>query len=72
MPTVQIRDVPEATIRALRARAAGRGMSLGAHLRDELIRLSARPTNAEVVERMAGRDRSGGPTVEDTVAEVRG
>ena len=52
MPLVQIRDVPEATVRALRARAAERGMSLAAYLREELTRLSTRPTNAEIVERM--------------------
>jgi hypothetical protein len=47
-------------------------MSLAAYLRDELNRLAARPTNAEIAERMAGRDRRGGPTAEDTVAEIRG
>ena len=71
MPLVQIRDVPEATVRALRARAAERGMSLAAYLREELARLSTRPTNAEIVERMARRDRHDGPAVEDTVAEIR-
>ena len=71
MPLVQIRDVPEATVRALRARAAERGMSLAAYLREELTRLSTRPTNAEIVERMARRDRHDGPAVEDTVAEIR-
>jgi antitoxin FitA len=71
MPLVQIRDVPEATVRALRARAAERGMSLAAYLREELSRLSARPTNAEIVERMARRDRRDGPAVEETVAEIR-
>ena len=71
MPLVQIRDVPEATVRALRAQAAERGMSLAAYLREELARLSTRPTNAEIVERMARRDRHDGPAVEDTVAEIR-
>jgi antitoxin FitA len=71
MPLVQIRDVPEATVRALRARAAERGMSLAAYLREELTRLSIRPTNAEIVERMARRDRDDGPAAEDTVAEIR-
>lgn len=71
MPLVQIRDVPEATVRALRTRAAERGMSLAAYLREELTRLSTRPTNAEIVERMARRDRHDGPAVEDTVAEIR-
>lgn len=37
----------------------------------ELDRLAARPTNAEIVDRMANRSRRGGPTVADTVAEIR-
>ena len=58
-------------MRALRAQAAERGMSLAAYLREELTRLSTRPTNAEIIERMARRDRRNGPAVEDTVAEIR-
>ena len=57
-------------MQALRARAVDCGMSLTAYLRMELARLAARPTNAEIVHRMAQRDRRGGPAVEDTVAEI--
>lgn len=71
MPLVQVRDVPEATLRALKARAAERGLTLSAFLRGELDRLAARPTNAEIVERLARRSRRGGPTVADTVGEIR-
>ncbi|MDN5796482.1 MAG: antitoxin [Intrasporangium sp.] len=71
MPLVQVRDVPEATLRALKARAAERGLTLSAYLRGELDRLATRPTNAQIVERLAQRDRRGGPTVADTVAEIR-
>lgn len=71
MPLVQVRDVPEATLRALKARAAERGLTLSAFLRGELDRLAARPTNAEIVERLARRSRRGGPTVADTVDEIR-
>lgn len=71
MPLLQVRDVPEPTMRTLRAQAAERGLSLSAYLRDELDRLATRPTNAEIVERLARRDRRGGPTVADTVAEIR-
>ena len=46
-------------------------MSLTAFLRVELDRLAARPTNADVVARMAARSRRGGPTEADTVAEIR-
>jgi len=68
---VQVRDLPEATVRALKAQAAERGLTLTAYLRAELERLAARPTNAEIVERLARRNRRGGPTAADTVAEIR-
>jgi antitoxin FitA len=71
MPLVQIRDVPEATVRALKAQAAERGLTLTAYLRVVFDQLAARPTNAEIVERLARRDRRGGPSVADTVAEIR-
>jgi antitoxin FitA len=68
---IQVRDVPEATVRALKAQAAERGLTLTAYLRAQLDRLAARPTNAEIVERLARRNRRGGPTAADTVAEIR-
>jgi hypothetical protein len=71
MPLVQIRDVPEETLNAIKSRAAERGLTLAAYLRAELDRLATRPTNAEIVDRMARRSRHGGPTVADTVAEIR-
>ena len=71
MTLVQVRDLPEATVRALKAQAAERGLTLSAYLRLELERLSSRPTNADIVERLAHRDRRGGPSVADTVAEIR-
>jgi hypothetical protein len=71
MALIQVRDVPDETVTALKTRAAERGLTLTAFLRAELDRLASRPTNAEIVERMARRDRSSGPSVEDTVAEVR-
>lgn len=71
MALIQIREVPDATVRALKARAAERGLTLSAYLRAELNRLAERPTNAEIVERLARRNRRGGPTAADTVAEIR-
>lgn len=71
MALVQVRDVPEATLNALKAQAAERGLTLTAYLRAELDRLAARPTNAELVERLARRNRRGGPTAAETVAEIR-
>ena len=71
MTLVQVRDVSQQTVSALKARAAERGQTLTAYLREELDRLAARPTNAEIVERLARRDRRGGPTAAETVAEIR-
>jgi antitoxin FitA len=71
MALVQVRDVPEATLNALKAQAAERGLTLTTYLRAELEKLAARPTNAEIIERLARRNRRGGPTVADTVAEIR-
>ena len=71
MALVQVRDIPEPILRTLKAQAAERGLTLTAYLRAELAKLAARPTNAEVVERLARRNRRGGPTTEETVALIR-
>ena len=71
MALLQVRDVPESTLNSLKARAAERGLTLSAYLRLELDRLATRPTNAEIAERLARRERLGGPSVVDTVAEIR-
>ena len=71
MPLIQVRDVPAETVEALKARAAERGLTMAAFLRAELDKIAARPTNAEIIERVARRDRTGGPTTAETVAEIR-
>jgi antitoxin FitA len=71
MALIQVRDVPETTVRALKAQAAEHGLTLTAYLRAQLDRLAARPTNAEIADRLARRNRRGGPTAADTVAEIR-
>lgn len=56
MPSLlQIRNVPEDTRLALKARAAARGASLNAFLLDLLSREVAKPTVAEVLDRAARR-----------------
>jgi plasmid stability protein len=55
MSLLQIRDVPDETRRALKARAAASGRSLNAYLLDLLRREVARPSVSEVLERAAGR-----------------
>jgi hypothetical protein len=68
---IQVRDVPVATIESLQTQAAERGLTMAAFLRAELDKIAARPTNAEILERIARRDRTGGPTTAETVAEIR-
>lgn len=71
MALVQVRDVPEPILRTLKAQAAERGLTLTSYLRAELAKLAARPTNAEIVERLRHVDRTGGPTREEIVAQIR-
>jgi plasmid stability protein len=55
MGQVLIRNVDDAVIAALRARAASRGLSLEAELRDALTRAAAHPRAAIAVELAAVR-----------------
>ncbi|GAB94907.1 plasmid stability protein [Kineosphaera limosa] len=58
MPSVQIKDVPEATHAVLRARAAAAHQSLQEYLLTRLIEEAAQPTVDEVLDRAGAR--SGG------------
>ena len=71
MTLVQIRDVNEDTVAALKDQARERGLTLAAYLRTELERLAQRPTNEQIVARLRLRDRTGGPATDATVAEIR-
>jgi plasmid stability protein len=52
---VQIRNVPDALHRKLKARAAVAGMSLSEFILNELKRSLERPTRAEFLEHLAAR-----------------
>lgn len=52
---IQVRNVPDAIHRSLKARAAMAGMSLSDYLLGELREIVARPTLAEFRERLSGR-----------------
>ncbi len=54
---VQIRNVPEALHRKLKARAAESGQTLSDYLLTELERLAARPTREEMLSRIHSRKR---------------
>ena len=53
---IQVRDVPSDDVAALRSRAAARGMSLSAYLRELIHDDVSRPTMTEIVARIATRD----------------
>lgn len=62
---LQIRNVPDAARRELKARAAAQGRSLNAYLLDLINREVSRPTVAEVLERAAQRaERATGSAAE--------
>ncbi|MGE3177177.1 MAG: hypothetical protein AB7O32_06885 [Vicinamibacterales bacterium] len=54
---VQIRNVPEALHRKLKARAAVAGRSLSDYLLGELERVASRPTREEMLARIHSRSR---------------
>jgi antitoxin FitA len=54
---MQIRNVPDALHRKLKARAANSGQTLSDYLLAELERLAARPTRAEMLARLHSRKR---------------
>lgn len=54
---IQIRNVPDALHRKLKARAAGQGQSLSDYLLAELERLAALPTREEMLARLHRRAR---------------
>ena len=54
---VQIRNVPDALHRKLKARAAVAGQSLSDYLLTEIERMAARPSREEMLARLHGRTR---------------
>jgi len=57
MPTtiVQVRDIPEDVVAKLRQRAAARGTSLSAYIRDLLAEDAEQETMDEVIARISAR-----------------
>jgi len=63
MPAITIRDVPPEARDRLAALAKAQGQSLQQFLRSELIQLSARHSNAELIARIRRRVERSGSTV---------
>ena len=53
---IQIRNVPDALHRKVKARAAQSGMSLSDYLLAEIERISALPTREEMLDRLHSRN----------------
>jgi hypothetical protein len=70
MPSVQIKDVPEAVHDVLRRRAALAHQSLQEYLRSWLIEETSRPTLDEVLDRAGGRS-GGSVPLKTAVATLR-
>jgi plasmid stability protein len=68
---LQIRNVPEETHRALKARAAARGQSLNSYLLEIVSREVARPSVEEVMLRSAQRSEPARASALDLVAAAR-
>lgn len=71
MSTMQIRGVPESVSRTLKGRAAGAGMSLSEYLLAEVTKLAARPTLAELTERLERRQIRDVPSAADVLRNER-
>lgn len=70
MPSIQIKDVPEATHAVLRQRAAAAHQSLQEYLRSRLVQEADQPTLEEILDR-AGSRAGGSVTMTSTVAMLR-
>lgn len=71
MTVIQIRGVPEAAHRRLKARAALAGQSLSEYLRLELEQLASLPTLDEMLERVSRREPVGGEPVAEAIRKER-
>jgi hypothetical protein len=48
--TIQIREIPEPAYEILRRRARGRGQSIQAYMRDQVLEIAGRPSKEEALE----------------------
>jgi antitoxin FitA len=69
MTVLTVRDVPEDQIQTLKVRAAQAGKSLQAFMQDLIAREAAKPTMAEMMERL-NRETTARVSAADVVAAV--
>jgi plasmid stability protein len=73
MATIQIREVPEESYELLRRRARRAGQSMQAYMRDEIVKLAARPTKSEAVasiEAILGEVGGASPTAKALLGDL--
>ncbi len=78
MPTIRVRDVPEAVYETLRRRARRDGQSIQAYMRERVVELAETPSSAETLEmieralaRWGGANTSGQQIADDVAADRR-
>lgn len=74
MGTIQIRDVPDDVIEALKKQAAALGLSLSQYLRQELIEASQQSTWQEIFDDIEAHQAKYGPPnidMDAVVADIR-
>ncbi|CAG7844595.1 hypothetical protein USB125703_00833 [Pseudoclavibacter triregionum] len=71
MATLYVREVPEEVAAVLKERAAAQNQSLSAYVNTQLAMITARPSNAEIVERLRTRVREPEVTTERILDEVQ-
>ncbi len=71
MPTIRVRDVPEAVYETLRRRARRDGQSIQAYMRERVVELAETPSSAETLARWGGANTSGQQIADDVAADRR-
>lgn len=74
MATIQIREVPEDAYETLRRRARGRGQSIQAYMREQVVAMARRPSKEDALRSieatLAGRRTERSVTAESIVADL--
>lgn len=71
MATLHIRDVPDDVVAELKVRAARSGMSRSAYVNIELARITATPSNAELVRNLRALSEPTGPSRTEILKALR-
>jgi len=68
--TIQIREIPEPAYEILRRRARGRGQSIQAYMRDQVLAMAGRPTKEDAlksIEAVLGRQAAVGSSTPEAI-----